>query len=375
MKKVLVLGCTGSIGKSSLSIIRSNPDLFTLAGASAHTNELALLQVQNEFSCNNLCLSGKKSSYNFPFIGNEGLKQLIETTEADIVINGIAGAAGLESSIWTIKNNKNLALANKETIVMAGNLIQKLAKEHSVSIIPVDSEHSAIFSLINGFDAKNLDSIILTASGGPFRNYSIADLKKVTLEDALKHPTWNMGSKITIDSATLANKGLEVIEAAKLFHLPAERIQVVVHPQSIVHSLIKTNDGILYAQMSKPDMRHPIFNALTYPEIKRNTLEQLDFSSFTTGLELSFYPPRIKDFKMLHYAYEVVSLGGSYSIAYNAANEIAVDAFLKRTISFLEIQTVTEKTLSKDWSLEPKTFEDVLEIDRQARNIALGGIN
>jgi 1-deoxy-D-xylulose-5-phosphate reductoisomerase len=284
-----------------------------------------------------------------------------------MVVNGIAGSAGLLPSIEAINSGKNLALANKETIVMAGNLILKLAEQKNCKILPVDSEHSAVFSMIEKFGTDSVSSIILTASGGPFRNLERKELEHVRVADALKHPTWNMGAKITIDSATLANKGLEVIEACRLFALSPEQVEVTVHPQSLIHSFIRTKDSVLYAQISKPDMRHPIFAALTYPNIQNFQLETFDFSA---PLEMTFFPPRLADFPMLSLAYQAVKSGGSYTIAYNSANEIAVVAFMEGKIGFLQISEVTQTVLAQDWSTEPQEFEEVFETDKKARSFA-----
>lgn len=354
MKKILVLGCTGSIGTSTLNIVRSMPEDFSICGLTAHNNEKSLNFLSNEFSCDSVLTSKD---------GVNAIESLIQKTDPDIVVNGIAGAAGLLPSKITIECGKKLALANKETVVMAWPLIKELAFNKDVEIIPVDSEHSAIFSLINQVGRKNIKNIIITASGGPFRTFSRNDLEKVTVEQALQHPTWNMGKKITIDSASLANKGLEVIEANRLFDFDAKDIQVVVHPQSFIHSMVRTNDGMLYAQISDPDMKHPIFNALTWPENKQSSMNEFDLFDQT----MTFYRPRMIDFPMLSYAFEVAQRGKAYTIAYNAANEIAVSAFLDKKISFMAIPRIVRSTLDKDWNHMPSSFEDVFEIDIQAR--------
>lgn len=354
MKKILVLGCTGSIGTSTLNIVRSMPEDFSICGLTAHNNEKSLNFLSNEFSCDSVLTSKD---------GVNAIESLIQKTDPDIVVNGIAGAAGLLPSKITIECGKKLALANKETVVMAWPLIKELAFNKDVEIIPVDSEHSAIFSLINQVGRKNIKNVIITASGGPFRTFSHNDLEKVTVEQALQHPTWNMGKKITIDSASLANKGLEVIEANRLFDFDAKDIQVVVHPQSFIHSMVRTNDGMLYAQISDPDMKHPIFNALTWPENKQSSMNEFDLFDQT----MTFYRPRMIDFPMLSYAFEVAQRGKAYTIAYNAANEIAVSAFLDKKISFMAIPRIVRSTLDKDWNHMPSSFEDVFEIDIQAR--------
>lgn len=382
MKKVLVLGATGSIGTSGLDIIANNKDLFCAVGMSAHSisNTKKLQQLAKAHNCKNLCISAttykqeilqcQDTSTDAPkinFFGENGLKELIEQSDCDIVLNGIAGAAGLMPSVWAIQNKKDLALANKETIVMAGNLIKKLATQNGVQILPVDSEHSAVFNLIQKYGKESVQEIILTASGGPFKNLPKEKLKNVTLADTLKHPTWNMGKKITIDSATLANKGLEVIEACRLFDIDVEKVRVVVHPQSLVHSLIRTKDGVLYAQISHPDMRHPILSALSYPKFLPNALPVFDLANDVT---MTFSKPRFEDFPMLSLAIDAVKKAGGYTIAYNGANEVAVGAFLKEKINFTDIALITKTVLQEDWSKEPDTIEEVCTIDKLAREKA-----
>ena len=365
-KKILVLGCTGSIGSSTLDIVRRFPDLFSVCGLTAHTRKTELEKLCREFSCTNAATAATEDS-------PDKIRCVIEKSNADIAVNGIAGSAGLMPSVWCLQNNINLALANKETVVMAGPLIKELASAKGRSVIPVDSEHSALFFLIERFGKERVSSLILTASGGPFRTLSADKLASVTLEDALKHPTWNMGKKISIDSATLANKGLEVIEACRLFDMPPEKVKVAVHPQSIVHSLIQTVDGDLYAQISEPDMRRPILSALTWPEVIENDLKKLDLTSAVgdEGICMSFFPPRFKDFPLLGCAYEAQKAGGAYTIAYNAANEVAVEFFLQQKIGFTAIQNTVAAVLDKDWSQEPENFEAVFALDTKAREAAL----
>ncbi len=358
MKKVLVLGCTGSIGKQTIDICRNMSDLFTVCGVAAGSNESAVEELCREFNCGGTV---------FTRDGIAGIEKLIETCGADIAINGIAGAAGLEPSVLVLKKGIDLALANKESVVMAWHVIKDLASQNNCHIIPVDSEHSAIFNLTQKIGTENLSEIVITASGGPFRKLSKAELSNVTVEDALKHPTWNMGPKITIDSATLGNKGLEVIEAVRLFNFTPDKVKVVVHPQSLIHSLVRTKDGVLYAQISNPDMRHPIFGALVWPEYKENYLEQFDLASCG---EMTFYPPRMDDFPLLALAYECAEKGNSYTIAFNAANEIAVAAFIEKKCSFLQISTIVSMTLEEDWSVVPDTLEKVYDADSKARIIA-----
>lgn len=357
MKKILVLGCTGSIGSSTVDIVRNMKDEFCIAGLTANANKEKLSQLSDEFNCPSSLSSIE---------GTDGIKRLIDQTKPDIVVNGIAGSAGLIPSKIVLESGINLALANKETVVMAWPLIKDLGKKNNASIIPVDSEHSAVFCLINQCKKENVSEIVITASGGPFREYTRQMLESVTVEQALKHPTWNMGKKITIDSATLANKGLEVIEATRLFDFPADKVKVVVHPQSLVHSLVRTNDGMLYAQISDPDMKHPIYQSLVWPQNKTNYLKPFDLFD----KELTFYKPRTDLFVMLSLAYKAAELNGGYTIAFNAANEIAVDAFCNKKIGFTDIFTVTQKVLENDFSKEPSSFDDVSEIDFKARKLA-----
>lgn len=357
MKKVLILGCTGSIGKSTIDIIRNEKDSFSICGLQANQNAEKLHSLSIEFNCKSTLTKIE---------GTDGIKRLISETEPDIVVNGISGAAGLLPSKFVLENKIDLALANKESVVMAWPLIKELSEKNGAKIIPVDSEHSAIFCLINQIGFQNIAKIIITASGGPFRNYTKEMLETVTLDQALKHPTWSMGKKITIDSATLANKGLEVIEAQRLFNISTKNIKVAVHPQSFVHSMVQTNDGMIYAQISNPDMKHPIINALRWPENKQNFLEPFDFYD----KEFSFYKPNLTLFPMLEYAFSAADLGKSYTIAYNASNEIAVDAFINKQISFTQIPKVVNAVLQKDWTKSPDSFEDVFSQDQNARNIA-----
>ena len=357
MKKVLVLGCTGSIGSNTLNICRAFPQKFSVCGITCNSKKEELEKLSKEFNCK--CSLTSED-------GIAGIEKLIEESEPDIVVNGIAGSAGLLPSKIVLDAGIDLALANKETVVMAWPLIKSLADTRNAKIITVDSEHSAIFSLVNQIGNENISQLVITASGGPFRTLKKEELTKVTVQDALKHPTWSMGTKITIDSASLANKGLEVIEANRLFDFPVEKVQVVVHPQSLVHSLVRTNDGMLYAQISDPDMKHPIYSALTFPKNEENYLKPFDLFDH----EMTFFKPRYEDFPMLKYAFTAAQKNGSYTIAYNAANEIAVTNFISGKIKFTEISEVVLKVLEKDWTESPDSFEDVFEADKKARIIA-----
>jgi len=369
-KKIIILGCTGSIGLNTIDIVKAMPDRFEIAAMSAHSSEEQLLSLAKTFKAKNLALTGSRpKDSSIKYHTPEGLLQMIADTDADIVVNGIAGSSGLLPSIASLESGKNLALANKETVVMAGSLIKKTASKHGKKIIPVDSEHSAIFNLLEKRELNEIDEIIITASGGAFRNLTAEEMNKASLEDALTHPNWSMGRKITIDSASMANKGLEVIEAYQLFGLTLSKIKVLIHPQSMVHSLIRTIDGSLYAQISKPDMRVPIQNALTWPESVPSLFGRLDLA----GITLSFTEPDLKKYKMLSLAYQAAEAGCGYTIAYNAANEAAVDAFLNRKINFPGIPHITEKTLSSLDGISSfnfnnvETIEDVIEADRISR--------
>ncbi|MDR2478603.1 MAG: 1-deoxy-D-xylulose-5-phosphate reductoisomerase [Treponema sp.] len=361
-KRVAVLGATGSIGKSALDVIAHAKDSFEPVLLSAHHDREGLEKAGRDWPGAALVLSGGSG-------GRDNLLAAIARSQADITVNGIAGAAGLEPSMAVIESGSALALANKETLVMAGPLVFRKAAEKNAGIIPVDSEHSAVFHLIEAHCARQenaLDEIILTASGGPFRNCSLEEMQNVTPEAALAHPTWNMGKKITIDSASMATKGLEVIEAARLFNVPPGKIKVVIHPQSIVHSMIRMRDGAVYAQLSKPDMRLPIHEALYWPQITPSRFGQLNFDS----LRLDFEKPCMARFPMLALACRAAEQGGQYPCAYNGANEIAVEAFLLKRIGFLDIARITGYVLERDWNTEAQDIAEVLEADTQARALA-----
>ena len=357
MKDILVLGATGSIGKSTLDLARRHKDKFRVVGIQAHSQKEKLDSLAAEFQCR-ATLSSLE--------GDDGIAKLLDAAKPQIVVNGIAGSAGLIPSRMVLERGIDLALANKESVVMAWNLVNEAARKSGAKIIPVDSEHSAIFNLASFCGREKIAEIILTASGGPFRNFSEEQLANATLADALKHPTWNMGKKITVDSATLANKGLEVIEACRLFDMPSERVDVVVHPESLIHSLVRTTDGILYAQISEPDMRHPIMGALCFPEYVDSGLEKFSLA----GHNMSFMQPRRKEFPLLDAAYSAVKKGPLYTIAFNAADEVAANAFIEGKINFLQIARVVQKTLEKDWSGNLSDWDDVFECDKAARAAA-----
>jgi len=366
-KRISVLGATGSIGKSSLDIISRNKDEFDVVLLSARSKGEELESLKKLWPSAVCVLSGAQG-------GKERLLAAIGGANADITINGISGAGGLEPSLAAIEAGSDLALANKETIVMAAPLVFRLAKEKNINIIPVDSEHSAIFHLIrahSGGEKETVSEIILTASGGPFRKMGLGELKNVTAKEALAHPTWKMGPKITIDSASMANKGLEIIEACALFDMPQEKIKVVIHPQSVVHSMIKLRNGAIYAQLSKPDMRNPIHDALFWPKTEPLNPEEVNFDSLT----LEFEKPDIQKFPMLDLARQSADKGGLYPCAYNAANEEAVSAFLQNKIGFMDISGITKNVLDQDWSGGCTQKEEILNADALARKKAVFYIN
>jgi 1-deoxy-D-xylulose-5-phosphate reductoisomerase len=363
-KRLAILGATGSIGKSTLEVIRANPGDFEVALLSANSNAADLEKLGAEFPQARRVLANSGSSGLLAAIGDAG---------ADITVNGIAGAAGLAPSMAALRARSSLALANKETVVMAYPLVKALAKQRGVPIIPVDSEHSAVFRLLEAHGKDKAREIILTASGGPFRRYTREQLKIVTVQEALAHPTWNMGPKITVDSATMANKGLEVIEAVRLFDMAPERVTVVIHPQSVVHSLVRMTDGAIYAQLSRPDMRLPIHEALYWPETAPSPFGALTLP----GLSLEFEEPDGERFPMLPLAYEAARLGGLYPCVYNGANEEAVAAFFRGDLRFLDIPDIVRYVLDqgpgKDWG-GVLDMESVMETDRRSREIAVSKI-
>lgn len=357
MKKLLILGATGSIGTTCLNSIRKENPGIIVCGMTARQNADKLNSLGKEFSCPTL-LTGQD-------IENCNLEEFIQKSNPDIVLNAIAGSDGLYASVVCIRNGKNIALANKETVVMGGRFIFDYAKAHNVRLIPVDSEHSAIYHLLQGHAAQ---SLVITASGGPFLNRK--DTSQVTLEEALNHPTWKMGRKITIDSATLANKGLEVIEASFLFNFKPEDIEVTIHRQSVVHSMIRTQEGSVYAQMSPPDMALPIMAAVSDKELSlHDVVRPLSFKDLT----LTFQAPDFDQFPMLKHAYRVLEIGGSAPIAFNASDEVAVQAFIDGKISFDHIQEVVGTTIENVlFQTESHSFEEIKKMDAEARRIARG---
>lgn len=376
-KRIAILGSTGSIGTQALDVIKQQSDLFEAEVLTANYNADLLIEQAIAFKPNAVVIADetqyKKVSDALShldikvFAGNESLEQIVEMETIDTVLAAIVGFAGLKSTYRAVKCKKQIALANKETLVVAGDLITKLALENAVNIYPVDSEHSAIFQCLAGDFHNPVEKIVLTASGGPFRGKDNEFLKNVTIEQALAHPNWSMGHKITIDSATLMNKGLEVIEAKWLFDLKPEQIEVVVHPQSIVHSMVQFVDGSIKAQLGPPDMRLPIQYAFSYPYRFKSDFPRLDF---TKELNLTFEKPEMGNFRNLSLAYEALRKGGNMPCILNAANEIAVASFLRGKTGFLQMSFIIEKCLtSVDYIKEP-TFDDYIQTDIETRKFA-----
>ena len=353
LKRIALLGATGSIGRQALEIVDGHPDLEVVAFASGSQplDELAAAYDVEHFQ-----------------VGGD-LTELLEASEPDLVLNAVVGFAGVGATLWALERGVTLALANKESLVAAGDLAIAAWKRGGGLLLPVDSEHSAVFQCLEGRARETVDSIVLTASGGPFRNRSRADLESVSVEEALAHPTWSMGPKITVDSATLANKGLELIEAHYLFGLPYERIEVVVHPSSVVHSVARFRDGAAFAHLGYPDMRVPISYALTYPERRATSVSALDF---TAGMTLEFEPPDFERFPLLMLAREAGERGDTYPCAFNAANEVAVAAFLDERIGFLEIAPLVEDALANVSGARARDLSELVEADAEARRVAEG---
>ena len=375
-KKVSILGSTGSIGKSALQVIRHLREGFEVVALAAHSN-IALLEEQiREFNPKivgvfneNAAKILKKRLPNFSIIpGEEGLKAVASFQEANFVLSSITGAAGLVPTIEAIKNGKDVALANKEALVSGGELVMQLVKEKGVRLLPVDSEHSAIFQCMQGNNSSSIRKLILTASGGPFRTYSQEKLIAVNVEQALSHPNWKMGPKVTIDSSTLMNKGLEVIEAYWLFGLPLDQIEVVIHPQSIIHSMVEYSDGSLLAQMGEPSMLVPIQYALTYPERKPGLLKPFDFIRHG---KLEFEIPDLIKFPCLALAFAALKKGASLPCFMNAANEVLVTRFINKEISWQEIGKKLESLMERHSLQAVPTIESILDVDHQARLAAL----
>lgn len=375
MKKVTILGSTGSIGVNALDVIGKNPERFQVVALAAGSNIKLLRNQIEKFQPKMVAVRSKESARSLAeslrvknkikiFYGEEGLEEVASFPSANIVISAISGSAGMIPTLAAIEAGIDIALANKETMVMAGEIVTRKAVKKGVKIIPVDSEHSAIFQCLEGQTRRNLRRIILTASGGPFLHYPRNELKKVTLHQTLHHPNWKMGKKITIDSATMMNKGLEVIEAQWLFNTDISKIDVLIHPQSIVHSMVEFIDGAVLAQMGIPDMRIPIAYALTYPERMMNDLPSLEL--LKTG-QLEFLKPDLKKFPCLNLAYAAGLAGGTAPVVLNAADEVAVSAFIEKKVKFIDIPKIVDKVLSCHHSISRPSLDDILAADLWAR--------
>ena len=376
--KIAILGSTGSIGTQALEIAREQKDRISIEVLTANSNADLLISQAKEFNPNHVVIADETKYLQVKealanddikvFAGSKSIAEVMEITSADTVLTAMVGYSGLLPTIKAIENKKRIALANKETLVVAGELITTLCLENKVSLIPVDSEHSAIFQCLVGEDLDTIDKIILTASGGPFRGKTRKDLAHITKAQALKHPNWSMGAKITIDSATLMNKGLEVIEAKWLFGVKGSQIKAVVHPQSIIHSMVEFNDGSIKAQMGLPDMKLPIHYAFFFPERVKTAFKRMSFIETNT---LTFEEPDQETFRNLYLAYEAMDKGGNMACILNAANEIAVDAFLHDKIGFLQIAELNEKCMSLVKYIAKPSLNDYIETDAETRKIAL----
>lgn len=372
-RKLVLLGATGSIGENSLRVIRRHPDKLKLIGISAFQNGEKLGSIAREFGVKKIHLSQTPS--NIPKLPNgteftsgaEALLDLASWDEADMVLVAVVGAAGLPPTLAALEAGKDVVLANKESLVVGGSLVMETANRTGARILPADSEHNAVFQCIQGQPQKSLDSLALTASGGPFRNLPLEELSKVTPETALKHPNWIMGPKITVDSATMANKGLELIEAKWLFDLPPEKLHVLIHPPSLVHAIVKFKDGCCLAQMSPPSMTFALQNAMLYPERHTGVDEGLDLSA---SLDLSFSPPDMERYPCLKLAIQVLRDDGSAPLVFNASNEVAVEAFLANRIGFESISSIIEHSLNLFEHRSFSTLDDLLYLDEEARLLA-----
>ena len=378
MKQIAILGSTGSIGTQTLDVVRQHPEAFSVYALSAHRSIDLLIKQALEFNPAVVCIADE--TYYRPLCdalsdlpirvlaGEKALAEMVTMPAIDVVVAAMVGYAGLRPTIEAIKAKKTIALANKETLVVAGEIIDRLAKRYKVNILPVDSEHSAIFQSLVGEDMTSVEKLLLTASGGPFRNFTLEQMQYVTAAEALRHPNWEMGAKITIDSASMMNKGFEVIEARWLFDIPVDKIQVLVHPQSVVHSAVQFVDGSVKAQLGTPDMRMPIQYALTYPERWMSDVARLDL--FATQ-SLTFEEPDLKRFPNLALAYEAMNKGGNMPCVLNAANEVVNLAFREGRCGFMQMSQVIAQTMEKTMFITEPTYEDYVQTDKEARKIAL----
>jgi len=376
-KHIAILGSTGSIGTQALEVISEHSDFFEVVVLTANSNSDLLIQQAIKYKPNTVVIADEEKFHKvndalFPhdikvYAGRDALAQVVEMEVIDMVLTALVGYVGLKPTINAIKAKKHIALANKETLVVAGALITKLAKEYGVNILPVDSEHSALFQCLVGEAYNPIEKVYLTASGGPFRGMSRKQLETVTRAQALRHPNWDMGAKITIDSASLMNKGLEVIEAKWLFGLDPEQIDVIVHPQSIIHSVVQFEDGSMKAQMGLPDMKLPIQYAMAFPQRLKSTFTRFSFMDYP---DLSFEKPDTHAFQNLALAYEAMRKGGNSPCVLNAANEVVVDAFLKKNIGFLEMSDVVATCMEKATFVANPSYEDYVSSDYESRQLA-----
>lgn len=375
-KRIAILGSTGSIGTQALEVIQQNPEMFEVEVLTANNNVDLLIEQAKRFQPNAIVIANPEK-YNYVtealknepikiFAGADSLNQVVQMETIDMVLTAMVGYSGLLPTYHAIKAKKHIALANKETLVVAGEIITRAALENQVAILPVDSEHSAIFQCLVGDFANPVEKILLTCSGGPFRGKTIEELGKVTVDHALNHPNWDMGAKITVDSATLMNKGFEMIEARWLFGIQSSKIEVVVHPQSIIHSMVQFEDGSIKAQLGLPDMRLPIQYALAFPQRIKNNYPRFNYLEHPT---LTFETPDTKIFRNLALAYEAINSGGNMPCVLNAANEIVVEAFLNRQISFLQMPEIVEKAMEKAQWIEKPGLDDLVATNAETRSI------
>ncbi len=375
MKRISIFGSTGSIGQASLDVIAQNQDRFRINYLTANKN-IGLLRRQIEkFHPSEVAVLDERSAAELKRLvngspkvlaGREGLRELARRTDVDVVISSLVGFAGLEPTVESMKHCKTVAIANKETLVVAGEIVTRLSRGNGAQIIPIDSEHSAILQCLAGESARTIDRLILTASGGPFLGVEKKDFSGLTVESALRHPNWKMGSKITIDSATMMNKGLEVIEAHWLFNIPAERIEVIIHPQSIIHSMVEFVDGSVKAQLGMPDMRIPIQYALTYPERIPSAYARIDLAEIGT---MTFFKPDNERFECIQLAYDALKAGGTAPTILNAANEIAVSMFLEKRISFDKIPPMIRHALERVPLTQDMSIENIIATDAETRSL------
>jgi len=376
-KRIAILGSTGSIGTQTLEVVEQKPDYFEIKVLTANSNVQLLAEQAKKFNPEVVVIANEDKIDELHTLlkgvpveilsGIEGLSEVVTRENVDIVLTALVGYAGLIPTINAIKEGKDIALANKETLVVAGDLIKQLANTYNSTILPVDSEHSAIYQCLAGEKPENIEKIYLTASGGPFLNFSDNELNSVTCEDALKHPNWSMGDKITIDSATMMNKGFEAIEAKWLFDLQPEQIDVIIHPQSIIHSMVQFVDGSIKAQMGLPDMKLPILYALSAPSRVKSEFKRFNFDDYS---QLTFQKPDTKKFRNLALAFEAMNKGGNVPCIINAANEIAVDAFLKSKIGYKDISSVVEQSIQKIAYIKQPNLEDYIKTDQETRLLA-----